>query len=243
MTLLAKELGKRGKVLVVDADESNPGLVAMLGMEPPEQTIMEYLGGKPAVREKLLAMIRGVGSELVQFFEEGLALEELKQEYTSRIGNLYLSGIGKIDHSMEGCACPMGAVARDLLNKLHVDDGEWVLVDTEAGIEHFGRGVMEGADLVLTLVDPSREAVVLAEKATGLAGEVGKAFGVVLSKVDEETEPRLKEVLSDKGLEIWGRIPYVPRIAQANLEGEPLEVDSMTEELHRILSAMKSRLS
>jgi len=40
----------------------------------------------------------------------------------------------------EGCACPMGALARNFLKNTETTPEDIVLVDTEAGIEHFGRG-------------------------------------------------------------------------------------------------------
>ena len=45
VTLLAQRLKEQGKeVLVVDSDESNLGLGAMLGIEPPEKTLMDHSG-------------------------------------------------------------------------------------------------------------------------------------------------------------------------------------------------------
>lgn len=58
VVLLARRLGEKGRVLVVDADESNLGLGVMLGIETPAKTLMDYLGGKPALREMLTA--RGI---------------------------------------------------------------------------------------------------------------------------------------------------------------------------------------
>jgi CO dehydrogenase maturation factor len=44
--LLGREMACRGKrVLIVDSDESNFGLPALLGMDKPRD-FMEYLGGK-----------------------------------------------------------------------------------------------------------------------------------------------------------------------------------------------------
>lgn len=242
VSLLAGELADRGPVLVVDADESNLGLNKMLGLRPPERTIMDHLGGKPAVGAKLVARLRGEGGEDLNLFDEDLALGELPAECLSGNGSLSMVRIGKIEHTMEGCACPMGAVARSFLSNLSVDERQWVLVDTEAGIEHFGRGILEGADFILAMVDPSQEAVVLAEKACGLAEEAGKACGAVLTKVDSETGPLLAEKLSRTGLSIVGSIPYSAALARANLEGDPLEDESMRDELHSIIAAVESNL-
>lgn len=237
VTLLARQLRGRESVLVLDADESNLGLGAMLGVEPPAKTLLEYLGGRRVLGEKLMAALRGGGR--VELFPERLALDSLPPDCVRWDGSLALVRVGKIEHAMEGCACPMGAVARAFLNNLAVGDGQWVLVDAEAGVEHFGRGVLEGVDAVLMVVDPSWDAVVLAEKGATLAQEAGKRFGVVLNKVDGETEHALRERLAMAGIEIKGVLPYSPGLARASLLGEPLEAGAIREELDRLVCGIR----
>ena len=41
---------------------------------------------------------------------------------------------------MEGCACPIGVVSREIYWKLKLKDQEVLIVDTEAGLEYFVRG-------------------------------------------------------------------------------------------------------
>lgn len=238
VAIMARRLGEKGKVLVLDADESNLGLGAMLGIEHPGRTLMDEVGGKPAVREKLMAMLRGKGSGRVELFTEKLTLDTLPVACVRWDGSVGLLQVGKIEHSMEGCACPMGMVARAFLNYLVTADGQWMLVDTEAGVEHFGRGVLEGVDAVLMVVDPSRDALLLAEKAAELAREAKKSFGVVLNKVDEETTPALEERLAAKGIAIKGVLPYVPALARANLLGSPAEVGAICAEVDRLLGEL-----
>lgn len=242
VTLLASRLEDRGRVIVVDADESNLGLSSMLGLQPPERTVMEHLGGKPVVGKKLLQSIQGEGNERVRLFEGAIDIEDLPPELLSGDGTVSLVRIGKIEHAMEGCACPMGATARAFINQLSAGHDTWVIVDTEAGVEHFGRGVLEGADMVLMVVDPSHEAVLLAQKAEGLSGEAGKGFEVVINKVDDQTRPVLAEELSEKGLEPVGEIPYSPAITRANLTGESLDAPAQGLDLDPILSAIQSNL-
>jgi CO dehydrogenase maturation factor len=235
VSLLAMELGLRNPVLVLDADESNLSLGAMLGLEPPPMTIIEHLGGKPAVFEKMRVMFDSDFKEEARFFEGDFGIEGLLPERASGKGPLFFARIGKIEHSMEGCACPMGAVARSFLKHMSLQEGQWVLVDTEAGVEHFGRGLLEGADAVLIVVDPSYEAVTLAGKAAGLAREAGKPFLVVLNKVDGETEPQLREMLAGKGLEVLTAVPYSTYVTRANLSGEPLSAERAWMSLGPIL--------
>lgn len=147
--------------------------------------------------------------------------------------------IGKIEHTSEGCACLMGAIARDFLISLILDDKQWVLVDTEAGVEHFGRGLMDGADAVIMVVDPSNDAVLLTEKASKLTREANKNFGAVLNKVDEDTKPVLEETLSLNGITVKGILPYSPVIAQENLQGQSLGVNTVKNEIDELVAEIK----
>lgn len=236
VTMLAKTLGKESKVLVVDADESNLGLGRMLGIQPPAQTLMDNIGGKKAVGSKIMVSLRSKGTEEVKMFPGSFGIGELSTESVSWDGSVGLVQIGKVEHANEGCACPMGALAREFLNKLEESDEEWVIVDTEAGVEHFGRGVLEGVDIILMTVDPSYEAVLLAEKAAQLAREAGKAFSVILNKVDEETKSRLKEMLDAKKIEIAAALPYSTEITETNLVGEPLAVEFLQQKLEDVIT-------
>lgn len=243
VTMLAHRLAEQGKVLVVDADESNLGLGKMLGITPPVRSLMESLGGKKVVGEKLMAAIRSKGTEEVKMFSGSFGTGELLDESVTWDGQVGLLQIGKIQHSKEGCACPMGALAREFLNKLIVGDREWVIVDTEAGLEHFGRGVFEGVDAVLMIVDPSQEAVLLAEKAARLAGEAEKELAVVLNKIDERTGHRLREMLAEKEIKVAAALPYSSDIAEANLVGVPLAMGPLPPELEEIIAGKFSKLT
>jgi len=240
VTLLARALGEQEKVLVVDTDESNLGLGKMLGQEQAEMSLMGCLGGKSAVREKLLSSLKQGEGEKVGLFKENLSLENLPNECVGWNGSVGYLRIGKIEHSMEGCACPMGAVARSFLKELVVNENEWVVVDTEAGVEHFGRGVLEGVDVVLMVVDPSYESILLAEKAQKLAEEAQKKFIVVLNKVDETTELFLRQELNKKGIEISGTLSYSSDTTQANLVGKPLELDVLRKEVNELIDKIST---
>jgi CO dehydrogenase maturation factor len=236
VTMLAQTLGKKHKVLVVDADESNLGLGRMLGIQPPVQTLMDSLGGKKAVGKSLMAAMRSEGTEEVKMFSGNFTFGDLSADSVSWSGSVGLAQVGKVEHANEGCACPMGALAREFLNKLKENEDEWVIVDTEAGVEHFGRGVLEGVDALLMTVDPSYEAVLLAEKAAILANEAGKSFSVILSKVDEDAEVPLKEMLKGKEIEVAAILPYSAEISKANLVGEPLAAESLRQTLNELIT-------
>ena len=225
VSLLARKLKDNGnKTLVVDCDESNFCLNKILGVEKSKKTLTNSLGGKLAIRDKLLEIVQKDETHL-NIFDE-MTLDSLSDEYVSWNGNLGFLEIGKIEHAMEGCACPMGALSRDFLNHITINEDEWVLVDTEAGIEHFGRGVLEGVDFIIAIVDPSEDAVLLANKAFKLSSENNKNFGVILNKIDDSVEELLKSKL-DSNINVLGIIKYSPDIAMLNLKGNSLEALSI----------------
>jgi CO dehydrogenase maturation factor len=239
VALLARGLGEQGrKTLVVDADESNLSLDLMLNVPAPEMSLMDYLGGKPAVRDKLMAAIRSGGGEQALMFDETFTFDTLPCQCVSWKEMTGLVRVGKIEHSHEGCACPMGALARNFLKQLQVEDDQWLLVDTEAGVEHFGRGVLDGVEMVLMTVDPSYESVMMAEKTRRLAGEGGKYFMVVLNKSDEATGAVLRRELEGRGVPVGGTLSLSPKIAQANLVGNPANPGMLSGEVAAIIDSV-----
>ncbi len=211
-TLIAKELAKRGKVvLVVDMDESNFGIYKNFGVEQPRD-FMEYLGGKDRVREELLKFIRAENKEEVRMIDR-IELDSLPKDYVARKNEIGIIAIGKIHEFGEGCACPMGAVAREFLQALKLKENEFVVVDTDAGIEHFGRGVEAGCDVIVAVVEPNYESIQLASKIAELSEKIGKKVVLIANKVDSETA---------KIIEAKAYLPFKREIFEACLKGSEI---------------------
>ena len=145
--------------------------------------------------------------------------------------------VGKIHQALEGCACAMGVVSKEFLKKLRLDPDQVALADMEAGIEHFGRGIETGVDVVLAVVEPSLESMYLAEKIEKLTTSSGARFGgAVLNKIDsEQTAEHLAEQIAKRGVPIAGVIMYHREIAAACLEGRPLQLEPALQEIRGIV--------
>jgi CO dehydrogenase maturation factor len=220
--LLAIELAKKGyKVIVVDNDESNFGLHIQLGMELPKDFALHF-GGKRMIAEKLLKSMKGEG-ERFSVFEEGIRASDIPKDYMSKKGGINLLAIGKIRDFGEGCACPFNALSADFLRMLTLSKDEFALVDTDAGVEHFGRGVEAGCDLLLMVIDPSQESIRLAEKVNKIAEEVGKPLYYVLNKTDEETARFLLDSVGQN--KVVSVIPVDKRVFKNCLVGEALDFE------------------
>jgi CO dehydrogenase maturation factor len=240
-TLLGLELGDRGfHPIVVDSDESNSVLYRMLGMETPPQPLVALAGGRKMVRELMppgyTPAASGQGTHVLT--QSRILIDDLPSENVSEKGNLRLVVVGKIAEPLEGCACPMGVLGREFISKLQLRDDEIALVDMEAGIEHFGRGIESGLDAVLIVVEPSFESISLAERIRYLSQCIGIGkIGAVLNKVSSENlSAKISQELRKRDVEVVSVIPHDEAVFNACLEGQALSSGQgrVVEALHKI---------
>jgi CO dehydrogenase maturation factor len=209
----------------------------MLGFEDRPKPLLELVGGKKKVFQAF--------SEDSEFPESVLTRDkiqtrELPLPYLAEKDSIRLVCIGKILQSLEGCACPMGALSREFLKRLSLQEDEVALVDMEAGVEHFGRGVETSVDSVLIVTEPSLDSLELTEKINALATEVGiESAWTILNKItSEEIALRLRGKLEEKGISVIGSIGYEPEILQAGLEGRPICSDKTEGNIASILDRL-----
>ncbi len=216
-SLLAGEYAARGnKVLVIDCDESNYGLHQQLGMNLP-RTFIDYFGGKPAVLE----MLSGGPMNMPKLFDKPWKLSDIPSEYITEKDGVMLMSPGKIETANEACACPFNAIMCQFVPNLQLSENEAVILDMEAGIEHFGRGTDNATEAILMVVDPSYESIKLAGKVGEIASQMGKPIFYVLNKIPEDMVETVK-----KGIKNPERICAVinddRNIKMAGLTGDPL---------------------
>lgn len=218
--LLAKAMERQGcRVLLVDADESNIGLYKMLGLDMP-RTLMADMGGKKGFQSRLKASGQGLmaGPPL---FPPGMDMDDLPRDCLARTGEIRVVSTGKIEHFGEGCACPMGSLFRSLFPALVLAADDVVLVDTAAGLEHFGRRLDNQCDHLISIVAPSYESVTMAGRMAVIASEAGLPFSVILNNMPDGAAANVEVQLS--GLDILGTIPHCPELFRATLRGASLE--------------------
>jgi CO dehydrogenase maturation factor len=215
VALLANEARARGyHVLVVDSDESNSGLFRMMGFDHPPVPLMELVGGKTGLKQKM--------SQPHVLSESQVTTTQIPGEYLLRRDGLMLVSIGKILQSLEGCACPMGVLSREFLKKLVLQKNELAIVDMEAGVEHFGRGVDTSIDSVLIVIEPPLESVNVGQKIYELASGIGiKNIWAIMNKVpSEEIAARLKAELEKRRIDVVGCIYYDADVFGSSLDGK-----------------------
>lgn len=233
-TLLAREYQKEGKnVLVIDSDESNYGLHRQLGFDLPED-FTHYFGGKKGAYRVL--------DEKGRVFDSRWHFSDIPEKFISGEENLHLMAIGKIAEAEEGCACGIGFTGKMFLDNLDAEDGDIVITDTEAGVEHFGRGLDRCADVILMIIDPSYESIHLSEKIYDMGKALEKPVFFVINKADVEQAAMVRETIRDKDAVI-AEIPAQTDIMMAGLKGEPLSCDSpgINEIVDRLVNLNKNK--
>jgi len=237
--LLADGLRNRGRrVLVVDSDESNTGLDRMLGFDSRSRPLIELLGGKQKLEEEIVARVKaGETEETMQLVKEEMTVASIPDEYILQKDGIKLVIVGKILMALEGCACPMGIVSRSFLKKLRLEADEVALIDLEAGVEHFGRGVETSVDCVLVVVEPSIDSLQVAEKISEMANQiaVGDVWAVLNKITSDDIAARLTDYLNNKDISVIGSIHQEPEIFESCLEGRPIRERVAAEDVDKIL--------
>lgn len=235
VSLLARQYAQSGRrVLVVDTDESNAGLHRILGTVAPAD-LLEYFGGKKPMMESFRQARK---EETPGTVHCSWSIDEIPEGYISREGNLNLVAIGKIHQAGEGCACPMGVLAKKFLSDLKLMPDDVVIIDTEAGIEHFGRGIDKIADVIVMVIDPSYESLHLAKMVSGMAKTIGVPLYYLLNKIDPDTETTVRECIPD-ATKIIAEFRQDPVILTAGLKGQ--QAPSDYPEVQRVIEALETQ--
>lgn len=222
-TMLAKQYASEGKkVFIIDSDESNFGLHRLLGVPLPED-FDDYLGGKQQVLGKMMSTMASGETQFNFFDKEVWTTDEIPEKFISEKDGIKLLASGKIQDSNEGCACAFGNVIAEFVSKLQLKDDEILLMDMEAGVEHFGRGIDNFVDEVVMMVDPSYESLALSEKVGHLCSEINKPLYFVLNRVTETSEPVMRKNINAEPEQILAALPEDEEVLQSGLMGETLD--------------------
>ncbi|OQX17987.1 MAG: hypothetical protein BWK75_07000, partial [Candidatus Altiarchaeales archaeon A3] len=216
--LLAREFARKNfNVLVIDSDESNTNLYRLLNLDVMPIPLMEMVGGKQSIQRKLR---QAVG---FQFLSKCLTMDEIPDEFIAKNDKINLVVVGKILQSNEGCACPMGSLTKEFLKKINLRNNEIAIVDMEAGIEHFGRGIEEYVDVLVIAIEPSYESICLALRIKELAkqSKIKKIFAVINynKPVSQNIKEKIEKIVREKFESVFS-IPYSEEILNFGILSE-----------------------
>ena len=87
-----------------------------------------------------------------------------------------------------GCLCPEYSLLAAILRHMNILEDEVIILDTPAGLEHFGRSVAEGFTCAVVITDRSYNAISVARKSAALAHHLGiENVVLAINRADGET--------------------------------------------------------
>ncbi|MBN1664402.1 MAG: P-loop NTPase [Deltaproteobacteria bacterium] len=237
VTLMAKALaGLNYSVLALDTDESNPGLYRSLGFEKTPKPLTALMN-RFSYREQ-------PEEDTYWIMHPEITTADIPPQFIPSQNGIKFMMVGKIEDPFQGCACSISDVTRSFVLRLQLMENEILLIDTEAGIESFGRGVERSVDLVLSVVEPSFEAMALAEKIVFMAEGMGiNRAGAILNKVpSQDIKEKMVRELQKRNVQTLGTVYFDQEVQEAGFEGRPpvnskagKEVEGITQLLINIV--------
>ena len=118
-----------------------------------------------------------------------------------------------------GCYCFANTLLSEAMEFLE-KEYHWVIVDSEAGLEHISRRTMGHPDVLLVVSDPSTRGVRTAERIRDLAVSIGiekKWIYLVINRL----KPEICSAESST-LPVLGVVPEDSAVEEADIRGSPL---------------------
>lgn len=201
------------RVFAVDADP-DACLAAAVGI--PEDQIKDL---KPLVDLKELVDKKSGGSGA--FFSLNPDVDDVLEEYSLNLGNIKFLRMGGIKQGGTACYCRENSFLNALVSGLLWDKESAVILDMGAGIEHLTRGTARNVDIMLVVIEPSKNSVNTAHLVKQLAGDLGiKKVRFIGNKIRNEKERDFIQKHFEKD-EILGFIPFDDEIWESSMEVRP----------------------
>ena len=106
--------------------------------------------------------------------------------------NLNLLVMGTVKQAGGGCLCAENVLLDSTIRHLALRNNEAILLDTQAGVEHFGRALAKGFNHCLVVSDDTFNALTVAEHSAKLARESGIAHvSLVINRGKEGTAEKM----------------------------------------------------
>ena len=170
--LLARHMSRRGyRVLALDADPQM-NLPYALGLDAEEAHSLVPLSENDDYVEEKTGVRPGEGWGL--FFRLNPDVDDVVDRFGVRgPDGVRLLVMGNTVQPAAGCLCPENALLGSVANAMSLRHDEAILMDTQAGFEHFGRALAKGFRHAVVVSDPTFNGLQVALRAATLARDLG----------------------------------------------------------------------
>ncbi|HDZ59343.1 MAG TPA: carbon monoxide dehydrogenase [Actinobacteria bacterium] len=238
---MARILAARGnRVYAVDADP-DANLATAVGLDPGAARSVRPIADMAHLVEERTGAAPGSQAPV---FRMNPRVDDIPAELSVEAHGVHLLRLGTVKKGGGGCICPESALLRSLLSHLMLYEGDAVIVDMEAGIEHLGRATARGVDAMLVVVEPGRRSVRTAEAISKLAGDIGiSKLRLVVNKVTGADDDFCSRLAGS--FDVLGCLPFSEDVRQADLQEQapydtaPLFREQMEGILDRLIDSLR----
>jgi len=195
----------KGPILAVDAD-SNSNLNEVLGVE-----IRSTIGDAREMMKKDVP----VGMTKDIWFELKV------QESLTEAKGFDLVAMGRPEGP--GCYCAANTLARKCLDLL-TGNYQYIVIDNEAGMEHFSRLTTRDVDLLFIVSDSTQRGILTASRIRDLIHQLDLRIVhevLVINRIQGEPGSEIFEEVRKQNLELGGTLPADEEIYRYDSEGKP----------------------
>lgn len=230
--LLIRALVEREKkpVLAIDADP-NSNLNECLGV-----SIKRSVG---EIRENLLGNQKNLPPEQ----SKESYLDYMIQSSLTESDSFDLLAMGRPEGP--GCYCYVNNVLRKIVDTT-ASSYPYVVMDTEAGLEHLSRRTTRDVDVLMITTDPSTRGIITAKRIAELVKELDIKVGsiyAIANRVPESLNDRIRQDLHDADLECLAVVPEDELVREFELEGKPIYNLPAASKALRSVTAIVDKLS
>lgn len=186
--LLARRMARDGfKVLALDADPQM-NLPHALGLPHAEAREIVPISQNAEYVEEKTGAVPGSGFGL--FFRMNPPVDDV----VDRFGVVGPDGVrvlvmGSVVQPAAGCLCPENSLLAAVAGSVSLRTNEAILMDTQAGVEHFGRALAQGFRHAVVVTDPTFNGVQVALHGARLARTLGiPAIHLAVNRVGSPAE-------------------------------------------------------
>lgn len=231
-SLLIKALSDNGKdVLAIDADPDS-NLPEALGVE-----VLKTVGD---VREEL--KIDTAQGNIPKEMNKWDVLDYKIMEAVVETPQFDLLVMGRPEGS--GCYCAVNNILRKIIETLS-KNYDYIVIDTEAGLEHLSRRTTQNVDTMLVVTDKSKRGMLTAQRIGELAKELDIKFNdifLVVNRITPDNSDIILKKAEDTDIEIIGKIYEDSQVSEYDVEGIPLVNLSKDSDSVKAVSKIVSRI-
>jgi CO dehydrogenase maturation factor len=211
-SLLIKALSEKNKdILAIDADPDS-NLPEALGVE-----VIKTVGD---VREEL--KVDTAKGNIPKDMNKWDILDYKIMESVVETPKFDLLVMGRPEGS--GCYCAVNNMLRKIIETLSANY-DYIVIDTEAGLEHLSRRTTQNVDTMLVVTDKSKRGILTAQRIGELSNELDinfKKMFLVVNRITPDNKDMIINKAKETGIEIIGTIYEDEEVAEYDIEGTPL---------------------